>query len=76
MITPNKEDWRELEDMENNIREVETIDYGEFGCKPKNPQDCFYGGEVSCICRSGDSLCGGCHGTGDGIVFCTQPLKE
>jgi hypothetical protein len=73
-------DWdayeREEEELAASARKVETIDIGTYGCKPKNPQDCIYGGNNSCVSPSGDSICGGCLDDCGGYVLCIEPLQK
>jgi hypothetical protein len=45
-------------------REVLAKRYGE-GWMPVHPRSCPYRGEIACVSRSGDSLCGGFGGGDD-----------
>lgn len=57
-------------------REVEVVPYGSQGCKPKNPTDCPYRGEMACVSGSSDSLCGGCVGYGTSFALCSYDKDE
>ena len=57
-------------------RIVEVAEHGE-GAIPRYAEACPYGGDISCVSRSGDSLCGGYTGgyTAESrrFVLCGEP---
>lgn len=55
-------------------RIVKVVPYGDHGCTPKDHQQCPYRGEVCCVSRSGDGLCGGYEGhESETEVRCSEP---
>ena len=58
-------------------RVVAVKAYGGDGCIPIYADDCMYKGEVSCVGRSGDSICGGYYGhAGTHVVRCQEKATQ
>ena len=58
------------------MRVVAVKEYGDCGCMPIYADDCMYKGEVSCVGRSGDSVCGGYYGhAGKHVVRCQEKAE-
>jgi hypothetical protein len=47
--------------------------YGDEGCTPTHREECPLDGNVACVSRSGDSICGGYYGhAGPHVVKCRE----
>lgn len=61
---------------EDGHRIVEVVPYGD-GAMPRYPHTCPHKGEVSCIGRSGENVCGGYMGgyvaEGRRFTLCQEP---
>jgi hypothetical protein len=59
------------------MRVVAVKEYGDMGCMPIYADDCMYEGTVSCVGRSGDSICGGYYGhAGTHVVRCQEKATK
>jgi hypothetical protein len=55
-------------------RKIPSRPNSNDGVMPANDEDCPYRGEICCVSRSGDSMCGGYSGdAGNGFIYCEEP---